>query len=321
MLLTKSQETENMLSTAEASNLWDILKSNYMAVELMQIWGNYAHDPEFKSLIASYIKGLDKNIHLLEGEAKITGLSGPDKNRSSVNTSVNSETLYDEYLAQEFFIFAQENVEQLLRALRTTTSHDRLRKLFTKFLLTAIDRADSVVQYLKMKGWIDTPPLYALAPAKAEKLAAGEAYHLWDHLTYRYDNISQTEIFHAFAKDLDFKLILSAGLQRGLKQQAEMLEKELQYFGIPLPKRPKNFSVPENLTAHLEDDHMFRMVLIGIQGAGMLHAQALKQCTVNDRIRGIFKKLLLKELDYNNDLIRFGKLKGWLHPVPMYRLM
>jgi hypothetical protein len=321
MLLTRTRETENMLSTAEASNLWDILKSNYMAVELMQIWGNYAHDSEFKRLIASYIKDLEKNIQLLEGEAKKTGLFGPDKNRSSVNTSVNSETLYDEYLAQEFFIFAQENVEQLLRALRTTTSHDGLRKLFMKFLLTAIDRADSVVQYLKMKGWIDTPPLYALAPAKAEKLAAGEAYHLWDHLTYRYDNISQTEIFHAFAKDLDFKLLLSVGLQRGLKQQAESLEKELQYFGIPLPKRPKNFSIPDNLTAHLEDDHMFRMVLIGIQGAGMLHAQALKQCTVNDRIRGIFKQLLLKELDYNNDLIRFGKLKGWLHPVPMYRLM
>jgi hypothetical protein len=212
-------------------------------------------------------------------------------------------------------------VEQLLRALLTTTSHDGLRKLFTKFLLTAIDHADSVIHYLKTKGWIDTPPLYHLAPAKAELLAAGEAFHLWDHLTFRYDNISQTEIFHAFAKDYDFKLLMSVGLQRGLKQQAETLEKELQYFGIPLPKRPKNFSIPENMTAHLEDDHMFRIVLIGIQGAGMLHAQALKQCTVNDRIRGIFKQLLLKELDYNNDLIRFGNLNGWLHPVPMFRLM
>jgi len=320
-LLTKPRETQNMLTTAEAHNLWDILKSKYMAIELMQIWSNYAHDPEFKRLIASYIKGLEGNIHELEGEAKKAGLSGPDKNRSSVDTPVNSETLYDEYLAEELFIFTQENVEQLLRMLRTTTSHDGLRKLFAKILLAAIDRADKIVLYLKMKGWIDTPPLYNLAPASAERLGAGEAYHLWDHLTFRYDNISQTEIYHAFAKDLDFKALLTIGLQRSLKKQAEILEQELQYFGIPLPKRPRNFSIPENLGAHMEDDHMFRMVLIGIQGAGMLHAQALKQCTVNDRVRKIFKDLLLQELDYNNDMIRFGKLKGWLHPAPMYRLM
>jgi hypothetical protein len=292
-----------------------------MALELLQVWGNYAHDSEFKSLLASYSKALEKNIHLLEDTAKKTGLSGPDKNRSTAYTPVKSEIMYDEHLAQEMFIFSQENLNQHLRVLSSTTSHDGLRKLFTKFLLTAIDRADSVVYFLKTKGWIDTPPLYHLAPANAVTLAAGEAFHLWDHLAFRYDNISQTEIYHAFAKDLDFKLILIVGLQRGLRQQAEMLEKELQHFGIPLPKRPKNFSVPENLTAFLEDDHMFRMVLTGTQGACMQHAQALKQCTVNDRIRAIFKKLLLKEVDYYNDLIRFGKLKGWVHPVPMYRLM
>jgi len=321
MLLSKSQQRKNILSTAEANNLWDILKSAYMEIELAQILGNYAHDPEFKLLMGSYEKELGENIRMLEMEAKKGSICGPDKNRSSVHAAVNSEIMYDEFLAQEFYIFAQENVEQLLRVLRTTTSHERLRKLFTKLLLKAIDRADSVIHYLKMKGWIDTPPLYKLAPAHAEKLSAGEAYYLWDHLTFRYDNISQTEIYYAFAKDLDFKLLLSVGLERGLRKQAEILENELHYFGIPLPKRPKNFSIPDNLTTYMDDDHMFRMVLIGIQGAGMMHAQALKQCTVNDRVRAIFKELLLKELDYNNDLIRFGKLKGWLHSTPMYSLM
>jgi len=319
MLFTKLKEPEALLNTSEASNLWDILKSNYMAVELMQIWRNYAHDTGLKLLIGSFIKDLEKDIKLLEKEANKFGLPGADKNRSSVNTPVNSEILYDEYLAQEFFIFAQENVEQLLRFLRTTTTNDALRKLFMKFVVQALGRADGLVQHLKIKGWLDTPPLYMLAPANAEKLAAGEAYHLWDHLTFRYDNISQTDIYHAFAKDLDFKVLLTVGLQKGLKKQAEMLEEELQYFGIPLPKRPKNFSIPENMTMHLEDDHMFRMVLIGIQGAGALHAQALKQCTVNDRVRAIFKELLLEELDHNSDLIKFGKVKGWLHPPPMCR--
>ncbi|MBS3948680.1 MAG: hypothetical protein KGZ57_10395 [Dethiobacter sp.] len=154
MLFTKLKEPEALLNTSEASNLWDILKSNYMAVELMQIWRNYAHDTELKLLIGSFIKDLERDIKLLEKEANKFGLPGADKNRSSVNTPVNSEILRDEYLAQEFFIFAQENVEQLLRFLRTTTTNDALRKLFMKFVVQALGRADSLVQHLKIIGRI-----------------------------------------------------------------------------------------------------------------------------------------------------------------------
>ncbi|SFG55757.1 hypothetical protein SAMN05660649_01981 [Desulfotomaculum arcticum] len=41
-----------------------------------------------------------------------------------------------------------------------------------------------------------------------EELCAGEALHLWDHLTYRNDNIEMTQTFIALAKDSDFKLFL-----------------------------------------------------------------------------------------------------------------
>jgi len=39
----------------------------------------------------------------------------------------------------------------------------------------------------------------------------------------------------------------------------------------------------------LDDDYMFRTLTFGIMGALWLHTLALKQCTTNDRIRGIFK--------------------------------
>jgi hypothetical protein len=320
LLFTKPEDKAQQINVSEASNLWDLLKANYLAVELMQTWENFAHDKEFQAIIKSFYTDIKKDVQALENELKKHGISGPDKYRAAVTSAANNEVLYDEIIAQEFFLFAQENVEQLLRALRTTTTNDGIRKLFLNFAHKAIDRLDDVVIYLKAKGWLDNPPLYPQTPANVtQKIAAGGTFHLWDHLTFRYDNISQTEIFHAFAKDPEFKLLLKTGLQRTLEKQVGMLEKEMAYYGIPLPTQPKKFAMAEN-TEILDDDHMFRIVLAGMQSAALFHAQALKQSTVENGIRKMFKDLLLAEMSIINKFIKFGNLKGWLHPVPQYKI-
>jgi len=50
----------------------------------------------------------------------------------------------------------------------------------------------------------------------------------------------------------------------------------------------------------------------------MVHAQTLKECIFNDRVRGIFKQLLIDELNYIDNYYKFGKMKGWFHEIPMY---
>lgn len=49
-----------------------------------------------------------------------------------------------------------------------------------------------------------------------------------------------------------------------------------------------------------------------------MHIETQNQCTVNDRVRGIFRKILMEEIDYYNTFIKYGKAKGWLNPVPNY---
>lgn len=51
-----------------------------------------------------------------------------------------------------------------------------------------------------------------------------------------------------------------------------------------------------------------------------MHAQALKQCVTNDRIRKIFRQLVLEEINIGNRLIVYGKIKGWLNEPPQYKL-
>jgi len=100
-----------------------------------------------------------------------------------------------------------------------------------------------------------------------------------------------------------------------------MLEKELIKFGIPLPKQPSDVvKRAENINI-IDDDYMFLILHIGIMGALWMHSLALKQCTTNttnDRIRGIFKDLLIEEVKTLDKLVLLGKMKGWSNVVPLY---
>lgn len=58
--------------------------------------------------------------------------------------------------------------------------------------------------------------------------------------------------------------------------------------------------------------------LIGFQGALVLQAESFKQSTFNDRIRTIFMKLLIEEIDVLDDFHKYGKIKGWLNTPPGY---
>ena len=83
-----------------------------------------------------------------------------------------------------------------------------------------------------------------------------------------------------------------------LKEQINILEKECQKFGIPLPKRPSEVIIAPVSTDLINDDQMYRDIFLGLQGAALLHISAYKQCKLNDRIRNLFKQMIIQELDF-----------------------
>lgn len=320
ILRRKAKSRQQLVDTQEAFNLWSMLRSKYMVIERLQSWENFAHDHDLRLMLQVHLKELKENVAILEKMLKKYSINGPDQqNRYSIKAPSNPEVFQDQFIAEDTFLYLQEHVENLIRALRNSITNDPVRKQFLKFAIKTINQMDSLVQYLKLKGWLETPPLYVDTPSTlTEKLSTCEAYHLWDQLAYRYDNLRQTRIYLSFAYDGDFKVVLAKGIDQ-LGKNSNILERELEYFGIPFPKKPSAIVTPPNDTEIFSDEHMYRIVLIGIQGTLTLHAQALKQCTFNDRIRGIFKKMLLEEINYIDNYIRFGKMKSWLNPVPAYR--
>lgn len=317
-LLKKTALKQKQVDIQEAYNLWGILQTKYTTIEKLKIWENFTHDMDLKLLLANHLNEIKENATILEKEMTTYGIKGPGQNRYAMKAPVNPEAVHDQSIADDFFVYLQEHVENLLRAFRTSMNNESVRGRFKKMAIKTINQQDQIVQYLKLKGWLETPPLYQSTNQSInEKLSSIEAYHLWDHLGYRYDNRRQTQLFQSFAFDGDYKLILKIGINQ-LTKHAQVLEKELEYFGVPLPKKPPEVIVSPSNTELFEDDYTYRIIMIGIQGALTIHAQALKQCTFNDRIRNIFKKLLLEEVDLMDEYIKFGKIKGWLNPGPGY---
>ncbi|MDW7683837.1 MAG: spore coat protein [Bacillota bacterium] len=312
--ITTNNDNAYQVNIGESYSLWDVLSAKYFALERLIILRTFAHDPDLKSIIATDIKDLENDVKIMEKALEKFGIAGANNHVLQPHSAVNAETFRDQFIAGEFFIFLQENIEMLLRALRLATSNDEVRDLFIKLVKDAINRADRMAQYLKIRGWIGVPPMYH-NNTSGESIDNGEAYHLWNHLTYRYDNVYQTLLFASFTYDTDFKLFLEQG-GKTLMKQSKMLEEELQRYGLPLPVRPPTVKPPETKTELMNDDYMFRALITGIQGALVFHAQGLKQSVTNNRLRSIFKDLLLDEVEIYHNLVKFGKMKGWLNAAP-----
>ncbi len=317
----KPDERQRLIDVREVFNIWDVLKSKYDAIEHLDMWYQLVHDADLRVLIARYSSTLKQSKVQLEKMLEKYAINGPDQGRLASNWAANSEVLSDEVMATYMLLYVQEHMENLLRAVRTSVTNDEIRVVFIQSLKRTIEHYDPFVKYLKLKGWMEVCPLYVNAPSDLEeKITCAGVAHLWDHLTLRYDNIRQTKYLLSFVHDIDLKMILQRGLDKIVKQ-AGILEIECQRFGISLPKRPSEVIVSAEATNSyfIGDDHIYRLVLDGLQGASIMHADALKQCTYNDRIRDIFKKMLLEEVDFYNSFVKYGKTKGWMAPMPTYR--
>lgn len=309
---------QQLIDVREVFSLWDILQSKYLAEELMQIRERLAHDRDLKALLRGQVDSLTENIAMLENTLEDYAIIAPDRQRAPDYTFTDPQVLTDEIIARDTLLYLQEHVENLLRAFKSATTNDAIRELIQKLIIKTIKDQDRFVKYVKAKGWIETPPLYKKVPPDIpEKLTTAEAANLWEHLTFRQDNLHTTELIHSLAHDADLRATLSVGAGQ-LRRSITRLEKELIHFGLPLPKKPAKITLSPADTEPFNDDHMYRTIFNGIQAAATLHAQALKECIFNDRIRKLFMNLLEIELDYGNNYIKFGKLKGWLNPTPTY---
>lgn len=323
MIFSKTKQLNNPppnVSTAEAYNLWDILTGYYECLEYLKMFRVYAHDPDLRIMLDDTISDIAGRSKKVENMMSNFRIRTPDSPRKEVSAFVNSQATPDELIGKYLLLIAQERIEMLVRCLRNAQYIDVIRDFFIYLINEDIKNLNSIIKYLKLKGWIEPPLLFQNVPPDCnEKINVAESYHIWNHLVFRYINSEQTTLFIQLVHDGDFKLLLKKGLDI-LKKQIKELEKEANCFGIKFPKQPpKELGYMEN-TEFIDDDFIFNLLLDGLNSASVIHAHAVKKALTNDRIRNFFARLLREEINAIDGLIKYGKVKGWLITPPLYRL-
>ena len=231
-------------------------------------------------MLGLMVRTNERTISALEAIMEKYQVRSPDRNRLPSHWCGNTESFRDELIGQTNLRFLQEHLENLLQVIFTSITNDGVRAFFVRNLKTTLDNTDLILSYLKLKGWIEIGPYYLNTPAGVEaRITAAEACHLWDHVTFRYDNIRKTNLYLSITHDLDLKFIIRRGWLNSTNRLYWNRNAKIWNF---LPKRPPEVVISPIGNEYMCDDQMYRDILQGLQAAASLHADASKQCIYND---------------------------------------
>ena len=309
---------KEQLDIQEAYNIWNWLRIRYNSLETFQFYANLVHDRDFSLLLDRLLEDTKKHMKVMEEEGKNFKIPVPDKPPVEIKFQASINQVTDKFIYKKIFADMMAELFTISRTVRSTTTNDRLRKLFVQDMLAHVRNFELLYMFSKMKGWEDIPPTYKMAsPIRTESLTLTEAFHLWDHLTQRYDQLQMTELFSGVAHDPDFKAVLKQGINI-LTGQAKQLEQQVIQHGIPLPERPPSSIEIAIDPETLKDSFMFGTIFTGIVEAIDLHMRAVIETIKNDNLRSLFLTLLKDEVDMFDKFLRYGKAKGWTKVTPIF---
>ncbi len=318
-LTIRNEKMQSNIDVSEAHHLWSLLSNRYIFIDTMNSQRNFTHDVDFKYIIQKLIDSQKEESEMILKLLNKYSIPGPTPSSKDLNVTGNPQVVNDRIIGNMIYNYMKVDLSVLILTLRDAHNNDNIRKLFQQLLTKAFKSVDKFIIYLKMKGWIDFPPLYPyVQPRAKEKVANNEIFLLLNHLIFRYTNIRQTELYSSFASDTQFRIILQQGVSI-LSKQAIMLEDKLICYGVSLPTRFTETIPAIEDTQQLEEKFMFISMLNGMQNAAGLHGNAIQNIIVNDKIRQLFIDLVLSEIKLIDNMVKFGKVKGWIYITPTYK--
>lgn len=314
----KTHKMQSQLSTEEAHRLWVKAQSRYILINNIHLFANFTHDKDFKYVLEQLKELYLKQVNILEKELNRYSIKSPEPNKKDIEASGNTELISDKEIARTIYSLMQLAIGKCMKTLHNAIFNDDIREIFIRITIEEIEQFFKFIDYIKVKGWLANPPLYP-GNKIGGNVAANEIWELWSHLHFRYLNIYQTKIFSSFTSDKDFQLILNQGVYI-LEKQAVKLENILLKYGINLPdKYPKNIPTPESKEQY-DDQYIFQSILTSMQNAFTLHGFALQELIINKELEKLFVNIFTEEMDLIDKLIKYGKIKGWVPMVPVYRV-
>ena len=317
-IFKKVKGEKERIDIQEAFNIYSLLRARYVSTQTVQLFKNFVHDIGWEIILDGFMKNFDRQIAILEelGERFRIAMPGRPPLDLRFVTSINDIT--DDYIYKKIYHDLIAQLMSLIHAVRSSSTNDNLRNIIIKDLTTHFADFDTLYKFGKLKGWEETYPVYKTTiPHQKEQLSTSEAYHIWDHINLRYEQIELLGLFANFAHDTEFKVILNHGLYV-FNKQVNTLEQLALKLNVPLPNRPSlpvtSPIDPETIT----DRFMYRNILSWELTSLDTHVRAIIETIRNESLRKLWTELLDTDLEYYDKYLKYGKMKGWTRVVPIY---
>jgi len=317
-IFKKVNDREDRLDIQEAFNIYNLLRARYVSIQTVQLFKNFTHDVDWEIILDGFMKHFDKQIAILEELGQKFRIIMPNRSPLDVNFSTSINDIADDYIYKKIFHDLIAQLMSLIHAVRSSSTNDKLRNVIIDDLKIHFKDFDTLYRFGKLKGWEETYPVYKTALThQEEQLSTSEAFHIWDHLNMRYEQIELIGLFTGFAHDTEFKAILDHGLYTFNKQVAHLEQLALK-LNVPLPNRPTLPIVSPIDPETIKDKFMYRNILSWELTSLDTHVRAIIETIRNDSLRKLWNEQLNSELEYYDKYLKYGKMKGWTRVVPIY---
>lgn len=314
----KAKLQHERIDIQEAFNIYNLLRARYVSLQTVQIFQNLVHDLDWAVILDRFINNFAKQIAILEKMGNQYRIIMPTRPPLDIKFATRINDITDEYVYKKIYHDLVAQLMSLIHAVRSSSTNDNLRKIIINDLITHFEDFDVLYKFGKLKSWEEAYPVYKTSlPHKKEQLSTSEAFHIWDSISLRYEQIELLGIFINFAHDIEFRAILEHGAYVFANQVKELEQLALE-LNVMLPNRPTPMVSSPIDPETIKDKFMYRIILSWELNALDNHVRAIIETIRNDSLRKYWRDILGMELDYYDKFLKYGKLKGWARVIPMY---
>lgn len=154
-----TDEKRKNINAAGVFYVWDVLVSKYDIMETISILSNFIEDNDLKFIVGQVEKVLKGGIEQMEELMNDYGIPQPIRPPADNKATIKLEHFTDRYVFESIFEGFQVLFPILTHGFMNSTS-PKIRKAFKDHMLSSMELQDLVVEYGKLKGFINEPPDY-----------------------------------------------------------------------------------------------------------------------------------------------------------------
>jgi len=152
-------EKRKNINISEVFYIWDVLVVKHDILETVNIVRNFIEDIDLKFIVGKVEKSLVTGIKHMEELMNDYGIPYPMRPPADNKTTIKLEHFTDRYIFESIYEAIQAFFPVLSSGFMNSTS-PKVRKAFKNHLFLTMELQDLIIEYGKLKGFIDEPPDY-----------------------------------------------------------------------------------------------------------------------------------------------------------------